>query len=978
VICRNAPSNLGLPQSVRRHALAGPSNVALVFAAGDGTEKTVTYGRLDTDASSIGKHLASEGIARGDVVALAMEHGYPVIAGFLGAMHIGAVPVILPYASPSTPDRSYREQAGRLLREVGARAVLTLPRTHAALADLGQYRPIAWTLPEPGAEPSDAPRLTDADPAQPAYLQLTSGSTRTPRGVVIPHSAVLRHLEALSEGFPFGRSDVSVGWLPVHHDMGLVTQILLPLAVGGTSVLLAPHAWLRRPVALMRAVDQHRGTFGTMPNFGFEHCLRRIPDAEMAGLDLGSLRTLVCGGEPIRAETMERFATQFSRFGLSPKALMAGYGMAENTVGITHGACGGGIRADHVGRAALESDGVAIPAGGDEPDAVDIVCCGVPFSGTQVDVVDGSGATLPERRVGEIRICGDALFAGYRQGAGATVSVQREGWHHTGDRGYLAGGELYVLGRQDDLIITAGRNVSPEEIEAAIVEPPEGEIRRAVAFGVRDDRLGTEVPVAVVEIRGRIERPREHDIGGLIRSRVKAALDVELGDVRLVRTGWIAVTTSGKVARRACRSKYSDAGFERALTGKPDSGLAPFATAIEVESELVRLVADATGRADVDRHAPLADLGLHSLRLVHVVLLLEERLGRQIPVEHLAVAPTISRLAALVSLEEAPAWTLNSPALSHELLFRIDARRRNPLRKRLLQRGPALRRRALLSYETGSRLLHALASSSGGRRRLFGPEIALLGRWMERVPLAIDPEIVIRQSLMVNSWITWRQHALAEPDVFARWVTLRGSGILDDLASEGRGVVLVLPHTLLRRLLPRLPSIADANLSIVGNIGTARMAAHGLSRLAGAVSSGVPLSRMGVRSAQMVHALRTLAAGGRAVIMSDDDEGAGGIDVPFHGCTRRFRPGAAELAVRADAALVPIFASMGLEGRIVFECQPPVSVEGADHAARVRSLVQGYAARLADRYTVDLGAMDWYILRKFVGDRPAQADDAPG
>jgi fatty-acyl-CoA synthase len=880
-------------------------------------------------------------------------------------MYPGAIPAILPYFDSSAPGRAYRgQQVPRMVHQGHARAVVTLPQAAEPLRAL--LGPGCRVLPldaERLAPAADDSLLESLSPEDAAYVQFGSGSTGLPRGALIQHHAVLGHLDALSEGFAFGGGDVSVGWLPLHHDMGLVTQVLLPLAVGGRSVLIAPATWLRRPAVLMRAVHRHGGSLSTMPNFAFAYCVRRIGDAEMEGVDLGSWRTLVCGGEPIRRETMQRFAARFAPWGLSPAALMAGYGLAENTVGVTHGAQGGGIRAERVSRVALERNGVARPeTTGD--DALDVVSCGAPFSGTEVGIVDDSGAPLPDRAVGEIRVRGAALFAGYHRQPEETAAALRDGWFYTGDRGYIADGELYVVDRRADLIITAGRNISPPEIEEAISAAFGDAVRRAVAFGMPDDRLGTELPVVVVEVPARLESRRRAALAGQIRLHVKEAVDVHLADVRLVRTGWIEVTTSGKLARNATRARYLEAGFQNGVAEAVQDGLSGAATAGRIEASLARIIAAVTGRSEVDPHAHLADLGVDSLTLAQVALLVEERLGRPVPVEAWALNPTVHHLAAL--LDPNAAAPAPPPALPQGPRWRDTGVIQRPRWLRMLRAGPRLRGRNLLSYPAGTRLLRAATGPYGPRRAFFREPLDLLERTMDLVPVEVDARTVVRQSLMMNTWWIWRLRALAEPGMLERWVSVAGAEIVQGLASEGRGALLVFPHSPLMRLLDQLPFLRREPLAVIGNMGAAGLAAQGLTTLAEAFAQGVPMSRTAVRSAQLANATRMLARGGRAVILADDDDGVGGIRFPFHGRWRPFRPGAAELALRADAAFVPVFGSMDLDGRISFEVLAPLQPQGADHPARVRSLLDQYAALLARRYTVDLGAMDWYILRKLV------------
>jgi fatty-acyl-CoA synthase len=956
----SGPHARTLSAVIGQHARLRPDAEALLFPA---DARTVTYRQLHADALSAGAALRELGIDCGDVVMLAMDHGYAVVATFLGAMYAGAIPSILPYFDPSGPGRAYRgQQVPRMVRHGHARAVVALPAAAEPLrALLGPDCRVLSLVPDRSPLAPDGFFPEPLLPGDVAYVQFGSGSTGLPRGALIQHRAALAHLEALAAGFAFGEGDVGVGWLPLHHDMGLVTQVLLPLAVGGRSVLLSPTTWLRRPVALMRAVHRYGGSLSTMPNFAFDYCVRRIGDAEMEGVDLTGWRTLVCGGEPIRWATMQRFAARFAPWSFSAGALMAGYGMAENTVGVSRGAQGEGIRAEAVSRAAVERDSVARPDPTSD-DTMTVVSCGRPFTGTDISIVNEFGAPLAERGVGEIRVRGSALFAGYHRRPEETAAAIRDGWFHTGDRGYLAGGELYVVDRRADLIITAGRNLSPPEIEEVVSARCGDSIRRVIAFGVPDERLGTELPVVVVEVPARLEGGRRAALPGQIRQHVREALDIDLADVRLVRSGWVEVTTSGKLARSATLARYLDAGFRDGVAGQIEDELSDVPSRGTIETSLARIVGVVTGRAAVDPHAHLADLGVDSLTLARVALLVEERLGRPVPMEAWALNPTIHHLATL--LEPGGSAAASPPAEPQGPRWRDTGVIRRPRWLRMVRAGPQLRGRSLLPYPAGTRLLRSITAPYGPRRSIYREPLELLESTMRGMPMEMDGETVIHRSLMTNTWTPWRQHALARPGTLERWVTVTGTEIVDELDAAGRGALLVFPHSPLMRLLQRLPFVQRQPLAVIGNMGAAGLAAQGLTTLADAFARGVPMSRTAVRSAQLAHAARLLGGGGRAVILADDDDGVGGIQVPFHGRWRPFRPGAAELALRTGAAFVPMFGSMDLDGRISFEVLAPLEAEGSDHLARVRSLLDRYAALLERRYTVELGAMDWYILRK--------------
>ncbi|NOZ06702.1 MAG: AMP-binding protein [Chloroflexi bacterium] len=965
-----------IPQAIHRQVRAQPDKEALVFLAADGVAQPVTYARLHADAQAVGQSLLEQGVRPGELVILAFDNGYPLVAAFFGTMYAGAVPSIFPYFTAQSPPKVYRGRVQQLVRQTQAGAVITLSGLRTMLTAVlmdTSYRVITIDDEAAGNRASDKFVIHQAGPGDVAYIQFSSGSTGVPKGVCISHRAALSTLDSLAIRQSFGPADVAVGWGSFHHTMGLVRHLLLPLLFGGQTIVMDPHSWLRDPASLFRAVHRFRGTITCMPTFAFAHCAQMVRETEIQGLDLSSWRVLGCAAEPIQVDTLKKFVARFSPYGLRPRALAAGYGLSENTVNVSQCPPNQGLHIDSVSQTVLSAESRARPVSNADRDALAVVSCGTPLASTEVAIIDDGGRPLPERHVGEICIRGDSLFSGYYRQPEATAQAMQGGWLHTGDRGYLAGGELYVVGRKKDLIISAGQNIYPhyvEEIAQAAVGP---QAQRAAAFGIRDERLGTELPVAVVELRGRVEDAERETLVAKIRQRVQEEVDVHLADVRLVRTGWVKVTTSGKVARAANRQKYLDAGFRPPFSDLFGLDLSANQPVAALEGALMRIVAAVTGKTDLDPQANLDELGVDSLAMVQVLLLIEENLGRPVPMEQLAKQPTIHYLARL--LQDGSRDTATAPAAAApEDVYPIGPRGvRKPAamgpwrwrRNRLLQRGPALRGRAL-PYGLGTRLLRAVASRPSLRQTFYPREIALLQRCLESVPVQSDPEDVLRLNLMVNSWANWRRLALADDAAFAHWVTVRGEEVLERAEGEGRGAVLVFHHTELKKVLRRLPVLQGRDLAIIGNVGAATLTQSGLPHLAKAVARGETLSTTAVRSAQLVRALQTLRAGGLAYVAADDDDGRGGIHVSFHGRWRPFRPGAAELALQSGAAFVPVFASMDLAGHIAFEFLEPLTPEGASHQAQVESLLHGYADLLIGRYTTDLGAMEWYILRKFL------------
>jgi acyl-CoA synthetase (AMP-forming)/AMP-acid ligase II len=392
----------------------------------------------------------------------------------------------------------------------------------------------------------------------PAFLQFTSGTTGPPRAIIHTHRRVLELIAAKDRKDRYRPGDVVVSWLPLYHDLGLVSGLLTPLVIGLPTVLISPLHWVRDPRILFAAVHEFGGTHCWMPNFALNHCARHVRDRDLDGIDLRRWRALVLGGEPVRLASLELFAERFRRYGFHDGALIAGYGMAENIEGATATVEGRPPRVDWVCQRTLHEDRRAVPAQPQATGSTPIVSCGVPLAGTEVAIASARGDWLPERHVGEIALRSAYMFTGYHRRPDLTAAAIHDGWFHTGDLGYLADGELYVCGRKKDLIIVGGRNFHPEDVES-IADAVEG-IRpgRAVAFGIDDERLGSERAVVLCELRdatsadasGRLAVERE------LRQSVVRTLDLVLGEVRFVEPGWIVKTSSGKLARAANREKY--------------------------------------------------------------------------------------------------------------------------------------------------------------------------------------------------------------------------------------------------------------------------------------------------------------------------------------------------------------------------------------------------------------------------------------
>jgi 1-acyl-sn-glycerol-3-phosphate acyltransferase len=539
---------------------ADPSRTHVLLYEDD-TPTPLTYGELLLAGREVASGLLRGGVAGGDRVAIMLPTGIDYLASFFGALLAGAVPVpIYPPARPSQIEDHLRRHAG-ILSNAGV-AVLIAPSDAQPVARLLRMHveslraiPTVAELRAAATPPGRPPVRSDDI----AYLQYTSGSTGQPKGVVLSHANVLANIRAMGTALRVTPEDVFVSWLPLYHDMGLIGAWLGSLYYGTPLVLMSPLRFLARPERWLKAIHQHRATLSGGPNFAYELLLRMVRDKALEGLDLSSWRVAFNGAEPVQPETLERFVERFAPHGFRRTALMPVYGLAENGVGLAFPPLERGPWIDRVQRAALTEHARAVEASESDPNALRIPACGLALPGHELRIANDAGVELGEREEGRIQFRGPSSTRGYYRNPEATrgllLGAGRETWLDSGDIGYLARGEVFITGRHKDIIIRAGRNIYPHELEEAI-GAIDGIRKGSVAvFGTRDAATGTEKLVAIAETRFRDPGQLE----GLRQAVGTAAVDLlgmPLDDVVLAKPHTVPKTSSGKIRRAASRALY--------------------------------------------------------------------------------------------------------------------------------------------------------------------------------------------------------------------------------------------------------------------------------------------------------------------------------------------------------------------------------------------------------------------------------------
>jgi amino acid adenylation domain-containing protein len=621
----------------------------------------LSYAGLDRRARAIGARLQELG-ATGEPALLLYPPGLDFVAAFFGCLYAGAIAV------PAYPPKNNREQPrlAAIAGDARPRVVLTSSALPAV---------------DPGAVGERIPALATAqwlatdrldeelaalwrDPGIAAdglaLLQYTSGSTATPKGVLVSHANLLANQEMIRSAFGQTAESVVVGWLPLYHDMGLIGNVLQPFYVGGSAVLLSPQAFLQRPARWLRAISRYRATTSGGPNFAYDLCVRRVGPAEREGLDLSSWRVAFSGAEPVRGATLSRFAEAFAPAGFRRAAFFPCYGLAEATLFVAGGAPGEGPAVATVDAAALERREVRAAAGAGR----ELVDCGVPRLAGEVVIADPeSGLRCPPDRVGEIWVAGPHVAGGYRGRPEESArdfharllgEPARGPYLRTGDLGFERAGRLFVTGRLKDLLIVRGRNLYPQDLEET-AERAHPALRPGCGAAFAIEVEGEERVVLACEVERGFRGPGAavDEVAEAVRRAVALEHEVAIHELVLLRVGTVPKTSSGKIQRGACRAGYLAGTLVE--VGRSGQGTLPEGPAALPETPapadlLERLrqeVARAAGvpPSRVDPEAPLAELGLDSLAAIELGQRLEDGLGVRVELADLLLGPTLTTLA---------------------------------------------------------------------------------------------------------------------------------------------------------------------------------------------------------------------------------------------------------------------------------------------------------------------------------------------
>ncbi len=534
-----------------------PERPHVVIVRGRGEGQTITYRALHDDARAVARGMRALGLAPGERVAIMLPTGADYFSAFFGALYAGAIPVpIYPPMRLAQIERHLLTQAA-ILRNAGTTLLVTAPRFRAVATLLRTNVPAlrqvesTESLRAAGSSALELPAPTERT----ALLQYTSGSTSEPKGVVLTHANILANIRAMAQAIEASPRDVFVSWLPLYHDMGLIGAWLGGLTCAMPVVMMSPLAFLMQPANWLWAIHKYRGTLSLAPNFAFELCVRKIEDRDIEGVDLSSLRLVMNGAEPVVPSTVRRFSERFRAFGFRPEAMAPVYGLAECTVGLAFPPLRRQPVIDRIQRQPFAMRGLALPAAAEDADALEFAACGWPLPGHQFRIVDATGHEAPERHEGRLQFRGPSATSGYFGDPQKTRELLHGAWYETGDRAYIAQGDVFPTGRIKDIIVRSGRNIHPQELEDAVGDIPGIRKGSVAVFGGADPQAGTERVILIAETR-----ESEDDALAALRAKIHDVTSTRLGgafdDIMFVHPHTVLKTSSGKIRRAASRKLY--------------------------------------------------------------------------------------------------------------------------------------------------------------------------------------------------------------------------------------------------------------------------------------------------------------------------------------------------------------------------------------------------------------------------------------
>ncbi|CAB3728638.1 Linear gramicidin synthase subunit D [Paraburkholderia phenoliruptrix] len=683
-----------LVSAMKRHVRARADQLAVRFLAdGDTDAHELTYAALNAHARRLAAVLRRHG-APNDRVLLMLPSGLDYVVSFFACQYAGMIAV--PAYPPEALQSGHVERLRRMSDDCTARIAVVENASQASLRKWSSELDLhgaAFVSPDEGSS-HEGFCIEHAEPDAISFLQYTSGSTSSPKGVMVSHANVCVNVSAMSRGMGCRAGDRMFSWLPLYHDMGLIGSLLMPVLCGFQVTLISPLHFLERPVRWLAGIARERATVTGGPDFAYRLCTDRVRDAQLAGLDLSSLRVAFCGSEPIRQTTLDGFAARFGAHGLDPRAMYACYGLAEATLFLTGVEAGSGAPHTRFSASALALRPPVARSVTDDSEGKAVVGCGVTAFGHELAIVDPqTGERLPDRHVGEVWCGGPSITQGYWENPQATAAVffaDTPGfsgrWLRTGDLGFIHDGQLFFCGRRKDMIVLRGENVYPQDLETVLADRVEWLRRgRVSVFPVEAADGAKGIGVAAEVPRGRARQVAPETIYSAIAAALGDAFRYEAALILLLEPGDLPRTSSGKLQRSACLVAWESGALvpfaiHDARSERPHA-IATRAVAQHMSGEALTPTAEIVAQVwseVLDVPAPCASddffaLGGRSLLAAKVASRLRERLACEVPVGMMFSHTKLLSLAAALDLRRA-ASAENCAAIS-ALVRRAESER---------------------------------------------------------------------------------------------------------------------------------------------------------------------------------------------------------------------------------------------------------------------------------------------------------------
>ncbi len=624
---------------------------AITYLEGENEARQVQFGELYERALGILHHLQKLGAKRGDKLILFLGNNEQFIDAFWGAVLGGIVPV--PIALGISDE--HRHKLLRVARKLGKPFIYTdrrsLERIGAFAAQAGEAETFAGLqqrafLVDQLDDISKPGEIYRAQPDDIAFIQFSSGSTSEPKGVVLTHGNIIANARGSSEAAKFTEDDVSLSWMPLTHDMGLIGFHIFMFANRIHSHLMPTELFIRRPLLWLQFASRIRATITCSPNFGYKHYLKVLGDRSIEGLDLSSVRLIFNGAEPISADLCEQFLTRLAPAKLARESMFTVYGLAEASLAMTFPPLGRPFVAKSFKRESLGIGSKVVPVAKTDPDAVEVVCEGTAIPYSKIMIAADDDSPMPDEHVGHVYIGGENVTRGYYENPEANAeSITKDGWVRTGDLGFIYQGEVYISGRQKEIIFVNGQNYYPHDLESIAQRADGMELGKVVAAGAR--RKGEQTEQLVVFVLHRSDMKEFLPLANQVSRLVNENTGVEVGEVVPVKR--IPKTTSGKIQRHLLEESYVNGDFDAELTelrALREAQRGPTtASRSAIEDQLKVIVDAALEGKRVDLNDNLFEIGASSLKLIEIHENIDKEYPGLVDLTELFDFPTIAELA---------------------------------------------------------------------------------------------------------------------------------------------------------------------------------------------------------------------------------------------------------------------------------------------------------------------------------------------